>query len=177
LKAAAVVTAGTVALGVGHEVAVRAPAKDAVASPPRTAIAPAVSSVVPAAPIAARRLAPAPAAHGRVTATTKPAGSTRGSARSAAVHAAKASRPERGNSAIAPGVTKAKVSRANGSARSAAAKSKAKVRPAAPPKAKHAVVKKPKAVHAKPTATPHGNGNGGGGGNAGGNGGGKDKGA
>ena len=170
LKAAAVLTAGTVAVGVGHEVAVRAPARDAVASPRPAAVVPARSPVVRAAPILERPAAQAPALRAKVSTETKSPHSTRGSARSAAVRAATDARSRRGASSQA----KAKASRSNGAATSTAARERARARAAAKVKVKvkatpRAAATKPK-PHARAATKPErkgaspGGGNGGGGG-------------
>jgi len=183
LKAAAVLTAGTVAVGVGHEVSVRAPARDAVASPRPAAVAPARLSVVPAAPIASRAAAPAQTAHATVAAARKSSRSSRGGARSAAVRTATATRSHRDNSASASARAKPKISRSNGAPQSAAARNKATVRAAARVTAKvkvkvtaRAPAKRPK-PRAKAAAKPERKGTSTGAGNGTGNGSGKDKGA
>lgn len=181
LKAAAVLTAGTVAVGVGHEVAVRAPAKEAVASPRTAAVAPARRSVVPAARIAARPAAPAPAARAKVSVAAKSPRSARGSARSAAVRAATASRSQGRKAAGATGHARAKVARGNGAATSAAARDRVRARAAAQAKVKvkvkaKAPVKKPK-PHARAAAKPKRKAASNGAGNGNGSGSGKDRGA
>ena len=169
LKAAAVLTAGTVAVGVGHEVAVRAPAREAVASPRPAAVVPARSPVVRAAPILERPAAQAPALRAKVSTETKSPHSTRGSARSAAVRAATDARSRRGASSHA----KAKASRSNGAATSTAARERARARAAVKVKVKvkataRAAATKPK-PHARAAMKPErkraspGGGNGGGG--------------